>query len=254
MSLDMFQAQGQAYVSSVAIREHVVEATRPLLVVEGKGKEIATEEQAAQSLLALHMPKRRKQEEDIDNKVNLEKPTAELDEGQAKSDPGKTLESQPLPNDDKMDEDQARSDPRKSHVALAGPNPKPMHDDFVATVYPKVHESLKFPADEHIILEDPLSSSRTLSSMKIMDDTYTFGDQFFNEKSTKDELGKQNVDAEVVSMVIVPIHQASTSVPPLSTPIVDLLPPNLVASPLLEPLSVAKTETTTTTLPLPPPP
>nr|GEZ74785.1 hypothetical protein [Tanacetum cinerariifolium] len=174
--------------------------------------------------------------------------------GQARSDLGKTLESQPLPNDDKMDEDQARSDPRKSHVALAGPNPKPMHDDFVATVYPKVHESLKFPADEHIILEDPLSSSRTLSSMKIMDDTYTFGDQFFNEKSTKDELGKQNVDAEVVSMVIVPIHQASTSVPPLSTPIVDLLPPNLVASPLLEPLSVAKTETTTTTLPLPPPP
>nr|GEV50552.1 copia protein [Tanacetum cinerariifolium] len=53
---------------------------------------------------------------------------------------------------------------------------------------------------EDVILEDPPSSSETLSSMKNLDDTYTFGDQFFNHKSTKDEHGKQNVDAEVVSM------------------------------------------------------
>ncbi|GJS90996.1 hypothetical protein Tco_0773632, partial [Tanacetum coccineum] len=59
MSLESFQAQSQAHVGGVAIREPVAEATRPLLVVEGKGKAIATEEQAAQSLLALHMPKRR---------------------------------------------------------------------------------------------------------------------------------------------------------------------------------------------------
>ncbi|GJZ03811.1 copia protein [Tanacetum coccineum] len=43
----------------VAIREPVAEVTRPLPVVEGKGKVIATEEQAAYSLLALHTPKRR---------------------------------------------------------------------------------------------------------------------------------------------------------------------------------------------------
>ncbi|GJV29496.1 hypothetical protein Tco_1385944 [Tanacetum coccineum] len=59
MSLESFQAQGQAHVGNVAIRELVAYATRPLHVVEGKGKEIATEEQAAQSLLALHTPKRR---------------------------------------------------------------------------------------------------------------------------------------------------------------------------------------------------
>ncbi|GJV83193.1 hypothetical protein Tco_1523091 [Tanacetum coccineum] len=59
MSLESFQAQGQAHVGGVAIREPLVEATRPLPVVEGKGKAIATEEQAAQSLLALHTPKRR---------------------------------------------------------------------------------------------------------------------------------------------------------------------------------------------------
>ncbi|GKA68855.1 hypothetical protein Tco_0768772, partial [Tanacetum coccineum] len=192
------------------------EATRPLLVVEGKGKAIATEEQAAQSPLALHTPKMRirdslspadaetgadidktnsggdteilqigeEQGEDVDNQVNLEEKIAELDQGQAGSDP----------------------DPGESCVALAGPNPKPTHDEFMANVYPNVHESLKFPADEHVILEDPLSSSRTLSSMKNLDDAYTIGDQFLNDKSTEDEPRKLNVEAEVVFMVTVPIY------------------------------------------------
>nr|GEY51561.1 retrovirus-related Pol polyprotein from transposon TNT 1-94 [Tanacetum cinerariifolium] len=39
--------------------EHQAKATRPLPAVKGKGKAIATEEQAAQSLLALHTPKKR---------------------------------------------------------------------------------------------------------------------------------------------------------------------------------------------------
>nr|GEV11002.1 integrase, catalytic region, zinc finger, CCHC-type, peptidase aspartic, catalytic [Tanacetum cinerariifolium] len=251
-SLESFQAQGQEHVGGVAIREPVAEATCPLPVIEGKEKAIATEEQAAQSLLALHTPKRRsttdqfifqrripatkeastgpsaqpqddtsanivcetpsptdaktgtetekvisegdikilnigeEHEEDMDNQVYLEEQTTKLDECQAGSDPGKTPESRPPPDDDKMDEDQARSDPKRSHVALAGPNLEPMHDDFVATVYPKVHENLKFLADEQVILEDPPSSSVTLSSMKNLDDTYTFGDQFFNNKLTKD--------------------------------------------------------------------
>nr|GEZ83898.1 hypothetical protein [Tanacetum cinerariifolium] len=43
-----------------------------------------------------------------------------------------------------------------------------------------------------------------------------------------------------------------TEVPPLSTPIIDLLPLKLVDFPRLEPLSATTTETTTTTLPLPP--
>nr|GEW42225.1 hypothetical protein [Tanacetum cinerariifolium] len=186
------------------------------------------------------------QGKDVYNKVYLAEQTTELNEGQPRSNPGKTLESRPLPNDDKMDEDQASLDPGKSHVALTGSNPEPMHDDFVATVYPKF--------STQVILEDPLSSSETLSSMKILDDTYIFRDQFFIDKSTKDELGKQNVDAEVVSMVTVLIHQASTSIPLLSTPIINLSPPKSVASPLLEPFIVETTETTTTTLPLSPTP
>ncbi|GJQ88908.1 hypothetical protein Tco_0000047 [Tanacetum coccineum] len=59
MSLELFQAQGHAHVRGVAIQEPIAEAIRPLPVVEGKGKAIVTKEQAAQSLLALHTPKRR---------------------------------------------------------------------------------------------------------------------------------------------------------------------------------------------------
>ncbi|GJT31472.1 hypothetical protein Tco_0911747 [Tanacetum coccineum] len=153
-----------------------------------------------------------------------------------------------------MDEDQARPNPGQSHEALAGPNPKPMYDDFIATVYPKVHESLKHTTKEHVHLENPLSSSGTLSSMKNLDDAFTFDDQFLNDKPTEEEPGKTTVETEAESMVNVPIHQASTSVPPLSTSIIDLSPPKPVSSPLQEPVIAATTEATTTTLPLPPHP
>ncbi|GKA82398.1 hypothetical protein Tco_0789146, partial [Tanacetum coccineum] len=162
-------------------------------------------------------------------------------------------ESQPLPDDDKIDEDHAGPDPGESRVALAGPNTKPTHDDFMANVYLNVHEGLKFPADEHVILEDPLSSTKTLSSMKNLDDAFTIGDQFINDKSTEDGPEKLNVEAEVVFMVTVPIYQASSLVPPLSTPVIDLSPPKSVSSTTQAPIFTSTTTTTITTLPLPPP-
>ncbi|GKA00933.1 hypothetical protein Tco_0673598 [Tanacetum coccineum] len=53
------------------------------------------------------------------------------------------------------------------------PDPEHMHDNFVATVYPQVHESLKHPDEEHVHMENPLSSTRTLSSMKNLE-AFTF--------------------------------------------------------------------------------
>ncbi|GKC29099.1 hypothetical protein Tco_1036393 [Tanacetum coccineum] len=55
MSLESFQAP----VRGVAIREPASRITQILLVVEGKGKGIATDEQAAQSLLELQKPKKK---------------------------------------------------------------------------------------------------------------------------------------------------------------------------------------------------
>ncbi|GJW82637.1 hypothetical protein Tco_0155782 [Tanacetum coccineum] len=45
------------------------------------------------------------QGDDVTKEVNLEDKTAEINEGQAGSDPGNTPESRPLPDDNKMDED-----------------------------------------------------------------------------------------------------------------------------------------------------
>ncbi|GKA41634.1 hypothetical protein Tco_0734294 [Tanacetum coccineum] len=80
-----------------------------------------------------------------------------------------------------------------------------MHEDSIDTVYPKVYESLKNTTEEH----------------------------FLNDKPTEEEPGKANVE----SMVTIPIHQASSSVPPLSTPIIDLTPPKPV-SPLVQELKI----------------
>ncbi|GJU83797.1 hypothetical protein Tco_1286162 [Tanacetum coccineum] len=109
--------------------------------------------------------------EEVSNMVALEEKIVELDEGQAGSYP-------------------------------AGPNPEPMNEDFIAIVYPKVHESLKYTTKEQVLIENLSSSTETLSSMKNLDDTFTFGDQFFNDKSTEEERNKANVETIVESMVI----------------------------------------------------
>nr|GEW03280.1 histone deacetylase 14 [Tanacetum cinerariifolium] len=152
-----------------------------------------------------------------------------------------------------LEEKTARPDPKESRAALAGPNPEPTHDDFMANVYPNVHESLKFPANDHVIIEEPLSLTGALSSMKNLDDAYTIGDQFLNDKSSEDDLGKLNVEAKVVSMVIVPIYQAYSLALPLSTPVIDLSPPKPVSLTTQAPIFTGTTSTTITTLPLLPP-
>ncbi|GJS64153.1 hypothetical protein Tco_0678717 [Tanacetum coccineum] len=218
------RAHGHAHVRGVAIQEPVAEAIRPIPVVEGKGKAIVTEEQVAQSLLALHTLKRRsttdqfifqrrthateevstgpstQPQDDTSTNIVRDSPSsanAETGAGSDKtnnggdteilqitdelgedagSNPGETHESRPPPEQVLMDEDKARPDPGISRVAFAGPDPEPTHDEFMADLYSKVQESLKFPADKHVILEDPLSSTRTLSSMKNLEDAYAIED------------------------------------------------------------------------------
>nr|GEW75091.1 uncharacterized mitochondrial protein AtMg00810-like [Tanacetum cinerariifolium] len=71
-------------------------------------------------------------------------------------------------------------------------------------------------------------------------------------KPTKEEPSKANVESKVKSMVTIHIRQASSSAPPLSTPINDLTPPKPLSLPAQEPVFTATT--TTTLLPPPPPP
>nr|GEY13764.1 hypothetical protein [Tanacetum cinerariifolium] len=64
------------------------------------------------------------------------------DQGQAGSDPGRTLESRPLPEQVVMDEDQTGPNPEKSRGTLAGPDLEPTHDEFMADLYPKIYHKI----------------------------------------------------------------------------------------------------------------
>ncbi|GJQ94244.1 hypothetical protein Tco_0005383 [Tanacetum coccineum] len=283
------EAQGHAHVGGVAIQECIAEAIRPLPVVEGKGKAIVTKEQAAQSLLALHTPKRRsttdqfifqrrtpstegaltrpfaQPQDDTSANIVHDSPSsvdAETGAGSDKKNNGGDIEilqiidelGEDVDEQVLIDKDQAGPDPGISRVALAGLDPEPTHDEFMTDLYPKVQESLMFLADKHVILEDPICSTGTLSSMKNLEDAYAIGDQFIKDKSIDDELGKLNVEAKVVSMVTVPIYQESFSVPPLLTPIIDLSLSKPASSTTQALIFLATTSNTTTTRLLLPPP
>nr|GFD33004.1 hypothetical protein [Tanacetum cinerariifolium] len=51
----------------------------------------------------------------------------------------------------------------------------------------------------------------------------SFIDQFFVEKKQEEEPGKTNAKAKVQSMVSVPIHQDTSSVPPMTTLVIDIM-------------------------------
>ncbi|GKC89458.1 hypothetical protein Tco_1150107 [Tanacetum coccineum] len=87
---------------------------------------------------------------------------------------------------------------------------------------PNVQENLKLPTEDHVILEEPASSAGTLSSLQNLDKELSFTNQFLVEKSQEDEPEKTNTESKVQSMVTVPIHQDSSSVPLITTPVIDM--------------------------------
>nr|GEU93919.1 ribonuclease H-like domain-containing protein [Tanacetum cinerariifolium] len=75
--------------------------------------------------------------------------------------------------------------------------------------------------------------------------------QFFMEKQHEEEPGKTNAEAEVQSMVSVPIHQDTSSVPLMTTPIINLTT-SQPGSPLLTSTTTTSIITTITSFPPPP--
>ncbi|GKA96166.1 retrovirus-related pol polyprotein from transposon TNT 1-94 [Tanacetum coccineum] len=128
-------------------------------------------------------------------------------ENQARSDHGQGHEALAGSNLEPIQDD---SGPGKEHATLAGLNPEHIDEDFYATSYPKVHENLKLRTDEHVILENPESSSATLSSMKNLYEIDNFGDQFLNDKPIEDYQEKTNV---------------VTSAPPVNDPVMNISSP-----------------------------
>ncbi|GJU48364.1 hypothetical protein Tco_1217919 [Tanacetum coccineum] len=228
----------------VVFRETDTGKFQPLPEVEGKGKDKFSAEQAARVLLNLQTPKKKKSDEEVPPVVK----SGALDEGQARPNPGIQDEGQAGPNPDVEATD-----------ATSQPQPGQMHEEFTATAYPNVQENLKLTVDDPVIPEEPASSTGTLSSLQHLAKDFIFGDQFFNDKPPEANNKKTTVDTEVESMVSVTIHQDTFAIPPMTSPMIDLVsvPDSPTVHRPLPTTTIATTTTTTTimtTIPLPPQP
>nr|GEW23132.1 hypothetical protein [Tanacetum cinerariifolium] len=140
-------------------------------------------------------------------------------EGQAGLDPGAQAKGQTGPDAGTQDEGQGRSNPEEQFNGQAGPDPgntgsdelsMPSHvvhagsdcehmdldvadvspqpsteqidEGFTATAYPKVQENLKLTVEEQVLLEEPASSSGTISSLQHLSKDISFEDLFFSDK------------------------------------------------------------------------
>nr|GEW89785.1 putative reverse transcriptase domain-containing protein [Tanacetum cinerariifolium] len=131
--------------------------------------------------------------------------------------------------------------------------------DLTHITYPNVQENLKLTVKEQVILEEPTSSTGTLSSLKHLAKDFSFGDQFFNDKPSEAKNEKTTSETKAKSMVSVTIHQDTSAIPPMTSPMIDLIsrpdsPNDHRPLPATATATVAATTTTITTIPLPPQP
>nr|GFB33364.1 hypothetical protein [Tanacetum cinerariifolium] len=109
--------------------------------------------------------------------------------------------------------------------------------------------------EKQVLLEDPVSSSGTLSSLQHLSKDISFGDLFFSDKPLDAENDKATAETKVESMVSVTIQQNMSSIPPMTSPIIDLtLRPESPKVHQQFKATTTKTTITTTTTTLPPPP
>ncbi|GJU91466.1 hypothetical protein Tco_1303889 [Tanacetum coccineum] len=225
-----------------------------LPVVEGKGKAIATDEHVAQSLMELQQPKGKSTTDQYifqrRTPVNEETSIGPLAQLEDDTSANIVCDTQSPPDAETSAEVEMSDSKGDTKILNVG---KEKGEDVSNTLF---LEERKVKLDEGQAGSDldPPSSSGTLSSMKNLDDAFTYGDQFLYEKPTEVELNKANVEIEIESMVTVPIHQISSLAPPLSIPIIVISSPKPVSPPIQEPVFTATTTTITTTLPPPPPP
>nr|GEW41421.1 integrase, catalytic region, zinc finger, CCHC-type, peptidase aspartic, catalytic [Tanacetum cinerariifolium] len=147
-------------------------------------------------------------------------------EGQAGPDPGAQAESQTGSDASTQDEGQARSNPDEISEGQAGPDRGNAGAEVQSIPSPVVHAGSD---REHIdldvadvLLEDPASSSGTLSSPQHLSKDISFGDLFFSDKPSEADNDKATAETKIKSMVSVTIQQDMSSIPPMTSPIIDL--------------------------------
>nr|GEZ90143.1 E-beta-farnesene synthase [Tanacetum cinerariifolium] len=196
---------------------------QPLPEVPGKGKAKVSEEQVAHDL-----PNSKEESE----KIVLGVKKGGQDEGQAGPDPDAQAEDQTGSDAGAQAEGQAGPDPgnaearvqsTSSSVVHAGsdrehmdldvanvlpqPSMEQLYEGFTATVYPNRQENLKLAVEEPVLLEEPASSSGTLSSLQHLSRDFSFGDQFFSDKHSDAD---KSAETEVESMVSIAVSEVVT--------------------------------------------
>nr|GEW02156.1 hypothetical protein [Tanacetum cinerariifolium] len=254
----------------VVIREPDSRRFHPLLEVQGKGKQKVVKEQATCDLLTLQSLKNKSLVDQFIFQMRTPMPveasgpaeSPSLDAELALTD-SETESDDEVPKINTKDQDEGQAGPNLGiqDEGLAGPNPYAQDEgqagsnpgDAAGSEPQSSHvENLKLPSEDPVIPKEPASSIGTLSSLQNLEKELCYSNQFFIEKQQEEELGKTNAEAEVQSIVSVPIHQDASFVPPMTTPVIDL---TTSQSGSLLPTSSATTSTfmTTTTIPSPPP-
>nr|GEU77385.1 integrase, catalytic region, zinc finger, CCHC-type, peptidase aspartic, catalytic [Tanacetum cinerariifolium] len=273
----------------VVIRKSESGKYQPLPEVPGKGKAKVTEEQVAHDLLSLQKAKKKSPMKQYIFQRRIFEPAgsslhdeslyvvlgqSDNEEKSKKVVLGATGGGQAGSNPDEMSEGQAGPDPSNdgnedrsipSPVVHAGsdrehmdldatdvspqPSTEQLDEGFLATAYPKIQESLKLAVEEQVLLEEPASSSGTLSSLHHLSRDISFGDQFFSDKPSEAD---KNTETKVESMVNFLIQQALSSI--TASLIIDLT--SRPVSPKVHQqfkATTTDTTTTTTTTTVPPP-
>ncbi|GKD19233.1 hypothetical protein Tco_1208391 [Tanacetum coccineum] len=227
---------------------------RKLTSIEGKGKEKIIDEQVTNTLLDLNTSKKKSAADQYILQRRTPKSAEPTRPSSKPEDEGITMTNSEMKSDEVVtnvnkekdasyreltkintgvqDKGQTESNPGKQDEGHAGSNPEvtnastqqnpeQMDEEFTTTAYPNVQENLKLPT-----------------------------------KDQEEELEKTNAESEVQSMVTVPIHQDTSFIPPMTTPIIDLTTPQSDSPTVHVPLPTSTTTTTiiTTTTTLPPPP
>nr|GEW02306.1 hypothetical protein [Tanacetum cinerariifolium] len=224
----------------VVIREPESGKYQPLLEEPGKGKAKVTEEHVAHDLLSLKKPKKKihvdqyifhrhtstptgSSEHDETSYAKLGQSNSEEEskkvvprtdvggqgEGQAGPDPGTQAEGHSGPYVGAQDEGQAGSNPDEQSEGQAGPDP-----GFTAMAYPKVQENLKLTIEKQVLLEEPASSSGTLSSLQHLSKDISFGDLFFSDKPSKADNDKATVETKQFKATAIETTTKTMTLPP----------------------------------------
>ncbi|GJX55390.1 hypothetical protein Tco_0285287 [Tanacetum coccineum] len=193
LSLDpAFLPQGLAPVGGVTIRDPVSETTPKLPEVVARKGPLNRRSSSSfphtenTSEKVIHESSSTSDSERTKSETETAAPKGDKDQGEVDSSTVTSRANIPV------------SVPEKAHEALARPDPEPMQEDQTD---PNTGKYMY----ERVIEENPESHSGSMSSMKNLDDTYNFGDQFLYDKPTEDDQEKSKVIEESDSTIPDPI-------------------------------------------------